>query len=69
MTKIEFPEPLLAEGTVIPEFVLLNEMKEAKEKELRRKQFIHDWKIAIVSLLGGAISGFITSWIFWMLSN
>lgn len=69
MTKNEFPEPLLTKGTVIPEFVLLNEMKEAKEKELRRKQFIHDWKIAIVSLLGGAISGFITSWIFWMLSN
>lgn len=69
MDDPKFPEPQLAKGNFIPYFVLENELKEAKEKEERRKQFIHDWKIAIVSLLGGAISGFITSWIFWILSN
>ena len=69
MDNSKFPEPRLAKGNIVPDFVVLNELKEAKEKELRRKQFIHDWQIAIVSLLGGAISGFVTSWIFWALSN
>lgn len=39
------------------------------EKELRKKQFRHDWKIAIFSTLGGAIAGFLTSLLFWLLAK
>ncbi len=42
--------------------------KEAKEEELRKKQFRHDWMIACFSGVTGAIFGLITSilynWIF-----
>lgn len=64
MKDFKFREPELSKGYFVPPFVELQEMKEEKEKALRHQQFVHDWKIAIVSLLGGAISGFITSLFF-----
>lgn len=42
---------------------------EQNEKELRKKQFSHDWKIAIFSTLGGAVAGFLTSLLFWLLTT
>lgn len=42
---------------------------EKNEKELRKKQFSHDWKIAIFSTLGGAVAGFLTSLLFWLLTT
>lgn len=42
---------------------------EKNEKELRKKQFNHDWKIAIFSTLGGAIAGFFASFLFWLLTK
>lgn len=65
----EFKIPEYAKGTIIPNSVLARQLEEEKEKALRRKQFIHDWKIAIFSTLGGAIAGFLTSLIFWLVSK
>lgn len=42
---------------------------EKNEKELRKKQFSHDWKIAVFSTFGGAIAGFFTSLLFWLLTK
>lgn len=53
--------PSLASGTVIPNGILEQEYKEAKEKELRKQQWRHDFRIALFSVLAGGISGFITS--------
>lgn len=39
------------------------------KKEFSKKQFRHDWKIEIFSTLGGAIAGFLTSLIFWLLAK
>lgn len=41
---------------------------EKNEKELRERQFSHDWKIAIFSTLVGAFAGFLTSLLFWLLT-
>lgn len=32
-----------------------SECKEAKDKEAEKRQFMHDWKIAIFSALSGAL--------------
>lgn len=45
------------------------ESMELKAKEDRKRQFRHDWRIALFSILGGAISGFITSLIFWLVTK
>lgn len=65
----EFKIPDIAQGKVVPDIVWMKEMEEAKEKELRKKQFRHDWRIAIFSLLGGGIMGFVTSFVFWIITN
>lgn len=63
----DFKEPKLAKGYFVPQCVELQQLEEEKQKTLKHQQFMHDWKIAIFSLVGGAISGFITSLIFWLL--
>ena len=35
----------------------------------RKKQIRHDWKIAVFNTLGGAVAGFVTSFIFWLITN
>lgn len=40
-----------------------------KAEEDRKRQFRHDWRIAIFSILGGSISGFVTSLIFWLITK
>lgn len=44
-------------------------LKSTQEVKNQRKQFRHDWKIAIFGALGGSIAGFITSLIFWLLTK
>ena len=53
--------PPIANGTVIPDGIFEQQIKEAKEKELRKKQWRHDFRIALFSVVSGAISGFISS--------
>lgn len=40
-----------------------------REEENRKKQYRHDWLIAIVSIVGGTLSGLITSVIFWLIEK
>lgn len=59
LKKIPIPE--IAKGTVIPNGILEQQIKEAKEKELRKKQWRHDFRIALFSVISGAVAGFISS--------
>lgn len=61
--------PELAKGTVIPEGIHNHLLKEAKEEELRKKQFKHDWYLAFFSIISGAVAGLISSFIFWLITN
>ncbi len=69
MKKFDFEMPEFAKGSVIPHSVIEKEFKEAKEAELRKRQYRHDWKITIFGTLGGAVAGLITSLIFWLLTK
>lgn len=48
---------------------LIKNKENEKQERLRKKQFRHDWMIAVFSTIGGAVAGFITSLIFWLLSK
>ena len=67
MKKISIPQ--LATRHFIPASLEAKILEEEKEEELRKKQFRHDWLIAIFSTIGGAIAGFVTSLIFWLLTK
>lgn len=56
-----FPIPEIAKGTVVPNGILEQQIKEAKEKELHKKQWRHDFRIALFSVISGAVAGFISS--------
>lgn len=58
----EFPDITnIAKGTITPDGILAQQITEAKEKELRKKQWRHDFRIALFSVISGAIAGFISS--------
>lgn len=59
----------MANGTIIPDGIKYNEFKELKESALRKKQFKHDWLLACFSIVTGAISGIISSAIFWLITS
>ena len=59
--------PKLATGKWVP--VTEQEIKAKKEEYLRKKQYRHDWKIAIFGVVGGAASGFVSSLIFWLIQK
>lgn len=58
---MDFKIPEMAKGTVVPISVLEQQLKEAKEKELRRQQWRHDFRVALFSAVAGGISGILTS--------
>lgn len=59
---MNFPDiPPIAKGTMVPNNILEQQIKEAKEKELRKQQWRHDFRIALFSAVSGGIAGFITS--------
>lgn len=59
---MNFPDiPPISKGTIIPNGILEQQIKEAKEKELRKQQWKHDFRIALFSVVSGGIAGFITS--------
>ncbi|MBQ7799654.1 MAG: hypothetical protein IJ370_04105 [Oscillospiraceae bacterium] len=67
---MDFQVPKLATGTVLPEGGLSNaKISELKEEAKMKKQFAHDWKIALFGTIGGAVSGLITSFIFWLITK
>lgn len=61
-------KPSIANGSVIPYSVLEQQLKEAKEKELRKQQWRHDFRVALFSAVIGGIAGFLASlivqWLF-----
>ena len=61
--------PKLATGQVVPESVLMAELKQAEENKYRKMQYRHDWLIAIFGVFGGAIAGFLTSLLFWFIGG
>lgn len=68
---IIFPEiPKLAQGKVdIGNIVARTEYEQLKAEAERKKQFRHDWLIASFSVVTGAISGFLGSLLFWLISK
>lgn len=58
----EFPQkPFLANGSVIPYGIQVQQLKEAKEKATLYQQRKHDFLIATYGIVGGIISGIISS--------
>lgn len=53
--------PPVAQGTVIPDGIQEIWLKEAKEKESLKKQRRHDFLIATYGIIGGFISGVVSS--------
>lgn len=66
-----FEIPKLAQGTQTPLMAQLelDEMKRRKEEYERKRQFRHDWLLAMFSALSGAIFGFLTSLAFWFIEK
>lgn len=58
---MDFEIPNIARGTVIPNGIQEAWIKEAKEKEALKKQRRHDFLIATYGIIGGIISGVISS--------
>ncbi len=58
---MNFHEPNIAKGTVVPNSILEQQLKEAKEKEILRQQRKHDFLIATYGIVGGIISGIASS--------
>lgn len=65
------PIPNLAKGTSVPLQTgkLEAELKDAKEKKIRKEGYRHTWKVAVFSSVFGAIAGFIASLIFWFIES
>lgn len=72
LRKIDIPEfPSLAKGTSVPLPIgkLEAEIREVKEKEIRKEMYRHNWRIAVFSSLFGAAAGFVTSLLFWLIEK
>lgn len=65
--KLNIPD--IANGSVIPHSIKEKLISEEKEKTLRKKQFHHDWIIAISSAAIGGIFGFLSSLVFWLITK
>ncbi len=72
LKNIDIPEiPPIAKGTSVPLQTgkLEAEFKNAKEKQIRKEGYRHNWKIAVFSSLFGGISGFLASLLFWFIEH
>lgn len=69
MKKHDFKKPHIANGDFLPHGVSLEIMKQEKEKHLLKAQRRHDWLIALFGVIGGGAMGFITSLVFWLMSE
>jgi hypothetical protein len=60
-------KPNMANGSIVPHSVLEQQIKEAKEKELRKQQWRHDFRVALFSAAVGGFTGFLATVIIQML--
>lgn len=58
---MDFKLPEISKGTIIPNGIVEQQLKEAKEKELRKQQWRHDYRVALFSAAIGGLFGFIVS--------
>lgn len=58
---MDFKLPEMSKGTIIPNGIIEQQLKEAKEKELRKQQWRHDYRVSLFSATIGALFGFIAS--------
>lgn len=58
---MDFKLPEMSKGTIIPNGIVEQQLKEAKEKELRKQQWRHDFRVALFSTVAGGIAGIVTS--------
>lgn len=58
---MDFKLPEMSKGTIIPGGIVEQQLKEAKEKELRKQQWRHDFRVALFSTVAGGIAGIATS--------
>jgi hypothetical protein len=64
---IDMKKPSIANGSVVPHSALEQQIKEAKEKELRKQQWRHDFRVALFSAVVGGFTGFLATVITQML--
>lgn len=58
----KLPEiPSIARGAVIPDGIQEQALREAKEKDVLKKQRRHDFLVATYGIIGGIISGTLSS--------
>lgn len=72
LRNIDIPDiPPIAKGTAVPLQTgkLEAELKDAKDKRIRKEGYRNNWKIAIFSSLFGGISGFLASLLFWFIEH
>lgn len=72
LKNVDIPEiPPIAKGTAVPLQTgkLEAELKDAKDKRIRKEGYRHNWKIAIFSSVCGGISGLLGSLLFWFIEN
>ena len=65
--KLDLPD--IAKGKILPPAIQQKIHEEMMDKELRKKQFRHDWLLATFSAVLGGIFGFIASLIFWIVTQ
>lgn len=59
----------IANGNVLPYQYYKDKRDREREAKLLKRQFRHDWMIAIFGVVGGAVAGFVTSLIFMLLTS
>lgn len=61
--------PKLKLGSVLPTPPNPHTITELKNNDDLAKQHSHDYKIAIISIIGGGVAGFISSMIVWLITK
>ena len=58
---MDLKSPEIAKGSFIPDSMIQKQLEEAREKDSLRKQRKHDFLVATYGIIGGIVSGVISS--------
>lgn len=61
--------PSLPRGSVIPNFSSISEAEKIIQENKIKEERIHDYKVTILSVIGGGIAGFISSILVWLITH